>query len=94
MPSRRIDARKMEVQPKPCKSCPFAGEKPIQLTEERMIEITQNLTDSTHLCHSVKNTKICRGGREIQIRWLYLKGFISEPTDTALNEAFDFYLSE
>lgn len=85
----------MEVQPKPCKTCPWAGETPIQLSQERMIEITQNLMgDGTHLCHSVKDTKICRGGREIQLRWLYLKGFISEPTDQALNKAFDKYLPD
>lgn len=84
----------METQPKPCKTCPWAGESPIQLTEERMIKLTQNLTSSTHLCHSSKDRLICRGGREIQLRWLYLKGFISEPTDQALNEAFDKYLPE
>jgi hypothetical protein len=94
MPSRRINARKMKVQTKPCKSCPFAGEKPIGLTIDRFVEITQNLQDSTHLCHSANNRLICRGGREIQLRWLYLKGFISEPTDHALQEAFDKYLPD
>lgn len=92
MPNRRINARKMETQKSPCKTCPWAGETPIQLSEERMIEITQNLTSSTHLCHSSKDTKICRGGRDIQLRWLYLNGFISQPTDAALQEAFDKYL--
>jgi hypothetical protein len=92
--TKKINARTMEVQPKPCRTCPFAGERPIKLTIDRLVEITQNLQESTHLCHSANNRLICRGGREIQLRWLYLKGFISEPTDAALNEAFDKYLSD
>lgn len=94
MPNRRINARKMKVQEKPCLTCPWAGEKPIQLSEERMVQITQNLKDSTHLCHSANNRLICRGGREIQLRLLYLNGFITEPTDEALQEAFDKYLPD
>lgn len=82
----------MEVQESPCKSCPFAGEKPVKLSPARHLEIYQNLTEGTHLCHSVRNTKICRGGRDIQLRILYAQGHINDPTDEALQKGFEKYL--
>ena len=84
------DLRKMPVQVMPCKTCPFAGERPIQLTPARYAELTENLIgQGQHLCHSANNEKICRGGREIQLRWLYLKGFITSPNDEAFNKTMD-----
>jgi hypothetical protein len=93
---RKRDLRQVPVQDKPCKSCPFALETPIQLSRDarraqrsyRMAELTQNLMgNGSHLCHSVKNSKICRGAREIQLRYLFLKGLLPEPTDEAFNQA-------
>lgn len=68
--------RYMPVQKKPCKTCPFAGEVPVKLHPERQMELTQNLVQCAgqHLCHSANNQKICRGGREIQLRLLCAMG--------------------
>lgn len=79
-----------EVQQKPCKTCPFAGEKPIQLTRARYLEVVANLFgNGQHLCHSTNNENICRGGRDLQLRWLCAMGYLSEPTDQAFNEAVE-----
>jgi hypothetical protein len=90
--TKKINASTMEVQVKPCKSCPFAGEEPIELPVETQIEINKNLTNSTHLCHSSNNRLICRGGRNLQLKIFYRMGWISEPTDESLQEVFNKYL--
>lgn len=75
------------VQPTLCKTCPFASTNPIELSPKRYNEIYQNVVkfEGNHLCHSVNNEKICRGGRDIQIKIARAFGWISEPT----NEAFE-----
>ncbi|MBD2039225.1 hypothetical protein [Microcoleus sp. FACHB-672] len=84
------DLRTYPVQPKPCRTCPFAGRNPIELLPERYQHFLANLFgQGQHLCHSVDNQKICRGGREIQLRWLCLIGALNEPTDEAFNAAVD-----
>jgi hypothetical protein len=92
----RKDLRTYPVQDKPCRSCPFAGSEPVRLLPERYQQILSNLVNSQqHLCHSVDNKAICRGGREIQLRWLCSIGALSEPTDeafdAAINEVMDKY---
>jgi hypothetical protein len=83
------DLMKMPVQPKPCKTCPFEGEQPIGLSERRQTELYQNLVEGRNqLCHSVDNKKICRGGRNITLRVFCARGFIAEPTDEALADAY------
>lgn len=83
------DLSKMPVQAKPCKTCLFEGESPIDLEPEsyaRYIAKIINL-ESQHLCHSANNKMLCRGGRNLMLRVLCLKGLITEPNDAAFNAA-------
>ena len=90
MKLNRKDLITYPVQKKPCRSCPFAGKEPVRLSNDRYREIFTNLVNSQqHLCHSADNKAICRGGREIQLRWLCSIGALSEPTDEAFNAAIN-----
>ncbi|HLO87206.1 MAG TPA: hypothetical protein VK203_19670 [Nostocaceae cyanobacterium] len=85
-----LDLQNYPVQPKPCEGCPFAGKNPVQISSSYYCELLNNLLgDETgigqHLCHSVDNKAICRGGRDIQLRWMCATGVLSEPTDEAFN---------
>lgn len=85
------DLKSHPVQPKACKTCPFEGETPIRLEPERFAEYYQKLIqfESQHLCHSVDNKAICRGGRNLQLKLLHRLGLIKSQTDEAFNEAMD-----
>lgn len=79
----------MPVQSHACRTCPFEGEEPIDLEPERLQHYTASLVnlEASHLCHSANNQKICRGGRNIQLRVLTTMGMIDEPTDEAFAKA-------
>mgnify|MGYP000259340422 CR=1 FL=1 len=79
----------MPVQSRPCRTCPFEGEDPIDLEPDRLQYCTGSLVnlEASHLCHSANNKKICRGGRTIQLRVLTAMGLIDEPTDEAFAKA-------
>lgn len=85
-----MNLRNISVQINPCKTCPFEGKEPLQLSPERYHELIENLLgNGQHFCHSVNNKMICRGGRNIQLRWLCAIKALPEPTDEAFNEAID-----
>ncbi|MCT7971247.1 DUF687 domain-containing protein [Laspinema olomoucense] len=88
------DLRKMPVQVNPCTTCPFAGSDPLPLDPKSYLNYLMNLINGTgqHLCHSVNNTNICRGGRQIQLQFLYNRGLIESPTDEAFNKAITQYV--
>ena len=87
MPDRKLDLSQMPVQDSPCKTCPFEGENYLSAESySGYVEKILNL-ESQHLCHSANNKKLCRGGRNIMLRVLCSKGWISEPTDAAFNAA-------
>lgn len=82
------DLRTYPVQKKPCKTCPFAGETPLILPQSDLVNYYENLLgNGQHFCHSVNNSKICRGGRNFQLKWLCSVGMLDEPTDEAFNQA-------
>ena len=84
------DMRDYPVQSQPCPTCPFEGKKPLQLSPESYARYTQNLMgEGQHICHSSNSTRICRGGRNLQLRWLCATGQLSQPTDEAFNKAVD-----
>jgi len=84
------DLRTYPVQEKPCKTCPFEGENPVQLHPSRYKELIENLTgQGQHLCHSIDNKAICRGGRNIQLRFLCAIGILTEATDKAFDQAME-----
>jgi len=83
------DLSQTPVQTHPCMTCPFEGEKPIALTPKsyaRYVAKIVNL-ESQHRCHSVDNKMLCRGGRNLLLRVLYVQGLIAEPTDAAFAAA-------
>jgi hypothetical protein len=89
------DLRTYPVQPKPCKTCPYEGEKPVQLSPDRYYYFINNLAgNGQHLCHSLNNQAICRGGRNIQLRMLCAMGLLDEPTDEAFNQALNQALNQ
>ncbi|MFB2981306.1 hypothetical protein [Microseira sp. BLCC-F43] len=98
MNNRNLDSKDLRtypVQPKPCKTCPFEGEEPVELTPRRYEYFINNLCGKgQHLCHSANNKAICRGGRNIQLRWLCAIGAIPEPTDEAFNAAINEVMSK
>lgn len=84
------DMRDYPVQDKPCRTCPFEGEKPLQLSRESHAKYLENLMgNGQHICHSSNTTRICRGGRNIQIKTFHMMGMLPEPTDAAFNKAID-----
>ncbi|MEG3840488.1 hypothetical protein [Microcoleus sp. herbarium14] len=84
----RNDLRTYPVQKTPCKTCPFAGTHPLELDD--LASYYENLLgNGQHFCHSVENTKICRGGRDIQLMWLCSIRMLDEPTDEAFDKAID-----
>lgn len=78
-----INASAMEAQTNPCFTCPFAGERPIELSAQRQAEIFTTVTtfSGSHLCHTVDNQKLCRGARDLQIKIAWAAGWIDQPTD-------------
>lgn len=80
--------RDYPVQPRPCLTCPFEGEKPLQISAKNMGKYVKNLMgQGQHICHSSNGLRICRGGRNIQLKWLYATGMLDEPTDNAFDRA-------
>ena len=90
----RNDLRTYPVQQIPCKTCPFTGTNPLTLALDDLVSYYQNLLgNGQHFCHSVSNTKICRGGRNIQLKWLCAIGMLDTPTDEAFDKAVNEALS-
>jgi hypothetical protein len=88
------DLSKMPVQVNPCKTCPFEGSRRSILSPESQARYTQKILnlESQHLCHSVNNTMLCRGGRTLLLKVLTVLGAIEEPSDRAFDEARDWAL--
>ena len=80
-----IDAKSMSAQINPCKTCPFAGSQPINLSTQRVEQLyTDALTfKGSHLCHSADNALLCRGGKDLQIKMSFIFGYIESCTDKA-----------
>lgn len=84
------DMRDYPVQEKACSTCPFEGKEPLQLSANSMARYVKNLMgEGQHICHSSSGTRMCRGGRNLQLKWLYTKGMLDEPTDNAFDKAID-----
>ena len=72
------------IQKTPCKTCPFAGSNPIALEPESLADHYRNVIElhGSHICHSVKQKTICRGGRDITLKVLTAMRLLAEPTDS------------
>ena len=71
------------IQKVPCKSCPFAASDPIALDPDSLADHYRNVIElqGSHICHSVKQKTICRGGRDITLKVLTAMRLLAEPTD-------------
>jgi len=71
------------IQREPCRTCPFAGSDPIALEPESLQGFYKNIVElhGSHICHSARNKTICRGGRDLTLKVLTVKGLLTEPTD-------------
>ena len=71
------------IQKVPCKSCPFAASDPIALDPDSLADYYRNAIElqGSHICHSVKQKTICRGGRDITLKVLTAMRLLAEPTD-------------
>lgn len=77
----RIDVRGFAVMERSCATCPFTTNT---LGEGAQPYLENIVTlSSQHTCHSVGDTKICRGGRDIMLRVMASFKLIDEPTDEA-----------
>lgn len=82
-----VDTRYWEVMPKRCGSCPFNDNGDQQtrgMVEKRCIN------SASQICHHPrlkggKQTHLCRGARDFQLKIFFRMGFISAPTDEAWN---------
>lgn len=84
------DMRDYPVQSAVCYTCPFEGQKPLPLSPQSHARYLENLIGKgQHICHSSNGTRICKGGRNIQIKCFYMMGLLPEPTDEAFNKAID-----
>jgi len=79
-----------------CATCPWQKNSPYASLVPHLTESA--LTEATRICHSTgsnngvnrrtgKPPAVCRGAREIQLRWFYRIGFIKAATEEAWNEA-------
>ena len=71
------------IQKTPCKTCPFAGSNPIALEPESLANYYRDVIElqGSHMCHSVKQKTICRGGRDLTLKVLAAMRLLAEPTD-------------
>lgn len=75
---------------KMCKTCIFHTDQQI-VTVPRLNEIMGYLAEGTnHFCHTTD--KICRGGRDFQLKVFCAMRLIEEPTDEALYRANEQFL--
>jgi hypothetical protein len=68
-----------------CPTCPFRNGTYPDLAER---VTARCLTEASQICHhpvlhGKKETHLCRGARDIQLRFFYVIGFLPEPTDEA-----------
>jgi len=77
-----------------CATCPFRDGSPYAYLRAQLQ--TSALTEASRFCHSTgtnaingrtgKSTLLCRGARDLQLRYMHALGFISEPSDAAWDE--------
>jgi hypothetical protein len=77
-----------------CNTCPFRDDGYMELRSS----VEAKLLEKSQLCHAPRHkgkreTHICRGARDTQLKYFHRIGFLSEPTDDAwqakLNEVND-----
>lgn len=96
-PIRGRMPNKMPVMKEQCATCPFREHS--EHRELMPVLIMSALTEASRICHHTgvnalyrtkKPEQLCRGAREMQLRYFYHIGYIEAPTD----EAWDKKLKE
>lgn len=77
----------------PCATCPFVTNS---LGPQATAPYLESLVtyQAQHTCHTVDDTMICRGGRDIMLRAMAAQGLIDEPTDAAFEAASRLHLGD
>jgi hypothetical protein len=94
MRKRRRNSRNcsgMKVMPAMCNTCPFGPNGDPRTAEGVLHDVILPMAGS-QICHhptlkGKKETHLCRGARDIQLRLLCAYGVLREPTDEAFAEA-------
>lgn len=86
MANRKIVTKK--VMDEPCLTCPFEGKFPVPKNSDERKSVFEDAVNlkGQHLCHTSKDEKICRGGRNLLLKVLFEKGWIEEPNDEAFTK--------
>lgn len=87
----RRNIRNWPVMAAPCATCPFHEGGNADLAC-RVLDRT--LLQQQQICHhptlhGKRQTHLCRGARDVQLRVLHCLGFIPEPTDEAFTKRTD-----
>jgi hypothetical protein len=80
-----------KVMPAQCPSCPFGPDGDPRVRESVMERVSLTMQGS-QICHhpvlyGKKETRLCRGSRDIQLQILTAFGILPEPTDQAFEAA-------
>lgn len=87
---------RLPVLPEKCGTCPFREGSPYSNLVPGLTESA--LTEASRICHSTgsgnainhrtgKPPALCRGARDVQLRFFHAHGVIDEPTDAAWERA-------
>lgn len=83
--AKTIDTSTWKVMPTRCPTCPFNADG---VKEIRDMVANRCLNEASQICHhpslhGKKQTTLCRGARDLQLRVFAASGFIEEATDEA-----------
>lgn len=89
--SKTRDVSSMPVMRRKCSTCPFGpnGAKNVRATVEARLLTVSQTCHSTGAAHGRRDTHICRGARDFQLKIMHGLGVISAPTDAAWKEKWD-----
>jgi hypothetical protein len=78
----------MPVMKKQCPTCPFRDTLDEDCLEVRKNVVNRILHEASQICHhpalkGKKQTHLCRGARDIQLRYFKAIGFLDAATDAA-----------
>lgn len=82
----------MPIMKEMCKTCPFGPKGDQELADRIRLTV---LTEASQTCHTTgvmigkEDTHLCRGARDIQLRFFHILGVIAQPTDEAWQNKWD-----
>ena len=84
-------AMRLPVNAQMCPTCPFRDDGWVEVRE---LLVRRVLTEGSPICHATgpgalvrkrgqRQARLCRGARDVVLRYFAAIGFLMEPTDTA-----------